>query len=35
MKSIHDKLKPVYEIIKDVQPELAEEVEMIFPSHNY
>ena len=34
MKSIHDKLKPVYEIIKDVEPEVAAEVEMIFPSHN-
>ena len=34
MKSIHDKLKPVYEIIKDVEPEIAAEVEMIFPSHN-
>lgn len=33
MKSIHDKLKPVYEIIKDVEPELAKEVEMVFPSH--
>lgn len=33
MKSIHDKLKPVYEIIRDVEPEVAAEVEMIFPSH--
>ena len=32
MKSIHDKLKPVYEIIRDVEPEIAEEVETIFPS---
>jgi hypothetical protein len=34
MKSIHDKLKPVYEIIKDVEPDIATEVETIFPSHN-
>jgi len=34
MKSIHDKLKPVYEIIKDVEPEIAKEVEMIFPMYN-
>jgi len=34
MKSIYDKLKPVYEIIKDVEPDIAAEVETIFPSHN-
>jgi hypothetical protein len=30
MKSINEKLLPIYEIIKDVEPDLVQEVEILF-----
>lgn len=30
MKSINDKLLPIYEIIKDVDPDLVSEIEILF-----
>lgn len=30
MKSVYDKLKPLYEIIADVEPEIVEEIKIIF-----
>ena len=30
MKSIYDKLKPLYEIIEDVEPEIVNEIKPIF-----